>query len=87
MLDLLATPGQDALRAPVPDRVPRGGNELAVRSIPAEGLDEERLALGRGRHRERHASRLQRSVLGGGGFDAQFSEHLRHLIEGQPPSG
>ena len=87
VLDLLPTPGQDALGPPVPDRVPRGGNQLAVSSIPAEGLDQERLAVGRVSHRERHASRLQGSVLGGRGFNAQFSEHLSHLLEGQPPSG
>ena len=87
VLDLLPPPGQDALGPPVPDRVPGGGHQLAVRSIPAEGLDQERLPFGRGSHRERHPSGLQRGVLGGRGLDAQFPEHLRHLFERQASSG
>ena len=87
VLDLLPSSSEDALRAPVPDRVPGGGHQLAVRGITAEGLDQERLPFGRGGDRERHASSLQWGVLGGRGFDAQFPEHLRHLFEGQPSSG
>ena len=87
VLDLLPSSGQDALGTPMPDRVPGGGHELAVRSIPAEGLDQERLPLRRGCDRERHPSSLQRGVLGGRGLDAQFPEDLRHLFEGEASAG
>ena len=87
VLDLFPPPGQDAFGPPVPDRVPGGGHQLAVGSIPAVGLDQERLPFGRGSHRERHPSGLQRGVLDGRGLDAQFPEHLRHLFERQASSG
>ena len=87
VLDLLEPAGPDALRAPMPDRVPRGGHELAVRGIATEDLDEERPTLRRGREGEGHAPRLQRGVPGGGRLDAEFPEHLGHLLEGEPPAG
>ena len=87
VLDLLEPAGPDAFRAPVPDRVPRGGHELAVRGVATEDLDEERPTLRRGGEGEGHAPRLQGGIPGGGRVDAEFLEDLGDLIEGEPPAG
>ena len=87
MLHLLEPAGADVFRATVPDRVPRGGDELPVRGIPPEHLDQERLSIGRGGEGERHAPRLERSVAGRRRVDAELLEHTRHLIEREAPAG
>ena len=86
MLDLLEAAGPDAFRAAVPDRVPRGGHELPVRGIPAEGLHQERATFRRGSQGQGHASRLQRRILGRGRIDAELAEDPRDLVEGESPA-
>ena len=86
MLDLLEPAGPDVLRAAVPDRVPGGGDELAVCGIATEQLDQQRASVGRGREGERDAPRLERSVLGRRRVDAELLEHPRHLIEREAPA-
>ena len=87
VLDLLEPAGSDVLRASVPDRVPRGSDELAVRRIASEDLDEERVPSGRGGEGEGHASWLERGVAGRGGVDAELVEHVGHLVEREATAG
>ena len=87
VLHLLEPAGADVLRAAVPDRVPGGRDELPVRGIPSEHLDEERLSIGRGGEGERHAPRLERSVAGRGRVDTELVEQRRQLIEREAAAG
>ena len=82
VLDLLqpAEPQGGSL-APVPERRPDRGEELAVPRVPAVHLGEQRRALRGRRHDERDAARFERRVPEVGRLDAEVIQGRGDLVE------
>jgi hypothetical protein len=85
VLDLLAAAEREVGGvAPVPERGPGGGDQLAVPGVPAVDLGQQRAPVGRPGGDDRHPAGLQRRLAQPAGVDAQLGQGVGDLAEGEP---
>jgi hypothetical protein len=85
VLDLLAAAEREVGGvAPVPERGPGGGEQLAIPGVPAVDLHQQRAIAGRLGGGDRHPAGLQWRLAQPGGVHAQVGQGVGDLVKGEP---